>query len=738
MKENLILLLLFVSFQAFSQKKTQHFCFFTQYVEPFWGTDSKGRAFAGVCLPFSIVKVGPNCLNVPYQTTGYLSNKPIVGFSHTHLSGTGGGGRYGNILITPQVGDLDLKNRESVQKSNEVSFPAYYSVVLQRIPGDVRVELTATERAAFHSYEFYTWKKEQIEFDGQILIDLAHNVGRKPHEQCTGAEIRVVSPVCIEGFATYQGGWGGENPYKVYFVAEFNTPAHSFGTYKDSVFSNKLSESGKFIGAYVRYRLRQHQKVMVKVGISFSSIQNAKNHLQTIPDWNFEKVRLRGDSIWNSYLSKVRIEGGTPEQRRMFYTGLYRTLIMPTDLTNDNPLWQSDKPHFWDYYAIWDTYRSVMPLHTLLYPRHQQKVIQSLLDIYEHKGWLPDAWAAGDYLFVQGGSNADVVIADAIVKDLGGFDIQKAFSAVRKNAETPSDNPYLYGRQLENYIKNEGYLNANYERCVSRSLEYAYNDYCIGKIAEKLGYVQVARQYYKRAMGIFQLFDAETGFFLAKDSLGNFVMDSHPDIKQEKIYQDAPYFYEGNAWIYATYVPHAYQVLVQKHGGNQKFVNFLDKIFDEEHYEIGNEPGFLTAYLYNYALRPDKTAERVRQLLQKFYLGRSGLPGDDDSGAISSWFSWSAIGLIPVAGQSLYLIGSPLFFKTIIQLENDKTFTIIANNVSHERKYIKSVKLNNKSYQYSWLTHEQILKGGVLEIEMSDIPDSEWGKTVPPPSPLKF
>jgi len=735
MKKIKLLCLIILTFPAFSQKKEKPLSSsYTQYVDPFWGTDGRGRAFAGVCLPFSMLRVGPNCLNVPFQTTGYLSSKPIVGFSHTHLSGTGGGGRYGNILVTPQVGALDLQNRVALEKANEISFPAYYAVTLKRIPGDVNVELTATERAALHRYEFYTWKGE-TEFEGQILIDLAHNVGRKPADQCTGAQVQIVSSTQIEGWGSYQGGWGGENPYKVYFVAQFSVPATSSGTYQDSVFSDKQTQEGKFIGAYMRYKLKQHQEVLVRVGISFSSLENAQKHLQTIPDWNFERIRNRGDSIWNVYLSKIQVQGGTPEHRRMFYTGLYRTLIMPADLTGDNPKWKSDKPHFWDYYAIWDTYRNVMPLHTIIYPQHQRRVVQNLLDIYENRGWLPDAWSAGDYLFVQGGSNADVVMADAVVKNLGEFDIKKALQATRKNAEIPSDNPEIYGRELPNYLKNGGYLNAGFERCVSRTLEYAYNDFCIAQIADKLGEKDLNTQYRKQAMGVFNLFHPETGFFLAKDSAGNFVMDSHPDVKQTKLYGDAPYFYEGDAWVYATYTPQAMQTLIDKHGGSQKFVDFLDRYFDGGHHHIGNEPGFMTAYLYNYALRPDKTAERVRDLLNKYRMGRTGLPGDDDSGAMSSWFSWGAMGLFPVAGQSLYLIGSPLLAQSVIQLENGKIFTIIAKNTSATHKYIQSAKFNNKPYNLSWLTHEQMMKGGVLELQMSDNPQSSWGRQTPPPSP---
>jgi predicted alpha-1,2-mannosidase len=720
------------AFFSYGQKKSPIFNDYTQFTDNFWGVEG-GNIFPGVCLPFSLIRLGADTKLPASATTGYHSEKPIVGFSHTHLSGTGGGGRYGNILVTPQVGELTVANKESVKRSNEFAKPGYYAITLQRMQGDVKAELTATERCALHQYEFYTWDKKTT-FDAQILIDVAHTVTRTPDKDCTDGEVRIVNTTEIEGYGAYKGGWGGENPYTVYFVAQFDTPFSSAGTFTDTIFAENTAAKGQKIGAYARFKATQHQKVKVKVAISFLSVAQARKNLTQIPHWDFYAVRMRADSVWNSYLSKIKVQGGTPEQKLMLYSGLYHTLIMPTDITGENPKWQTTAPTYWEHYCLWDVSRCLMPLHTLIYPQRQRAIINSLLDVYDKRGWLPDGWTAGDYAFIQGGTHADVVVADAVVKNLGGFDKEKAYQAIKKNADITSDNPYLYGRELTQYLKY-GYVPYGVKRCVSRTLEYAYNDFCVAQVAKNMGKTEDYQQYLSRSKNSLKLFDKTTGFFLAKDTNGNTVEQSLPQYPQlPNPYSDAPFFYEGNAWIYANYYPQDLQGLINAHGGNEKYVQFLDKVFDEKHFEIGNEPGFLTPYLYHYALRPDKTAERVRHIIEnEFVPGRKGLPGQDDSGALSSWFVWGSVGLYPVAGQNIYLIGSPVFTVSEISLENNKKLRIIAPKTSPANKYVIGAKWNGKKIQTSWLTHEQLQKGGELVLEMSDKP-TNWGQTTPPPS----
>lgn len=713
----------------------------TDLVNPFIGTD-RGNILPGSSLPFGLVKLSPD-VKEPQPTSGYSSKKAIAGFSHTHTSGTGGGARYGNVMIIPQVGKLDITDYVAIKKVNEYAKPGYYAVTLARKPGDVRSEVTTTRHAGFHQYQFYTWDKAK-QFDANILIDVSHTNtrGGKTDSRCTGGTVQIVNDTLIEGRASCTGGWGKPNPYTIYFSAAFDTKFQEYGLWKDSTLKKGVKEqkienkndSRQKFGAFARFKVGQNQKIKIKVGISLISTSKARENLQEIPHWNFFKTRMQADSIWNNYLSKITVQGGTPEQRIMFYSCLRNTMIMPTNISDENlaeP--NSKKTAFWDYYCIWDVFRSAMPLHTIILTEHQQAVVQNLINIYEKHGWLPDAWIAGDYSNIQGGTNADVVIADAIIKNLNGFDKEKAYEAIKKNAEVISDNPAIYGRYLEEYQKL-GYLtNASANGASSRTLEYAYCDFCISQVARKLRKTNDYKKYLQRSMQVFTLFYDSAKCFWAKGKKGNWQPGFSFESKRSDNWND-PYFYEGGARTYSVYTPHNMKKLIDRHGGNQQFIEYLNSIFDKGHYRLSNEPLFLVPYQYNYALRPDITALRVRQVLDRqFFPARKGLPGQDDSGAISSWYVFSAMGFFPVAGQDVYLLGSPVFDKIEISLANGKTFKIKTKKNSEKNKYIQSATLNGKQFNKSWFTHTELMQGGQLILQMTDKP-SNWGKTESPPS----
>lgn len=408
---------------------------------------------------------------------------------------------------------------------------------------------------------------------------------------------------------------------------------------------------------------------------------------------------------------------------------------MPTDMTGENPLWKSNKPHFWDHYCLWDVFRSVMPLYTLIVPEQQERIVQSLLDIYDHRGWLPDAWLAGGYGCMQGGSNADVVLADAVVKGLKGFDIGKVYEAIKKDAEVASDNPGLYGRYLNDYLKY-GYCTKSVgSGSCSRTLEYAYNDFCISQVAKKLGKDDDYQKYIKRSLNSFLLFNDSLKAVWGKDETGKWETAYTPVQTRKDPWND-PYFYEMGSSIYSGYYPHDMKGLINRLGGNGNLTSFLDNIFNKGYYDLNNEPGFLVPYLYNYCGRPDKTALRVRETLNFFKVGNKGFPGQDDSGALSSWFVFGAMGFFPVAGQDVYLIGSPVFEKTTIDLGKGRKFVIKAKNVSSENIYVQSVTLNGKVWTKNWFKHSDIISGAELILDMGKEP-SEWGKTDLPPSITK-
>jgi len=713
------------------------------YVNPFMGA-IEGNVIPGASVPLGMVKLGPDVLP-PQPTSGYRPGAPIAGFSHTHTSGTGGGPRYGNILIFPQVGTPDINDYASVKIADERAFPGYYAVTLRRVPGDVDVELTATAKTGFHKYTFYTWQQHP-EIEGNIFVDVAHTLTRAGlnDSRCTEAHVEIVGDDEIHGWGFFSGGWGGQNPYKVFFVARFDTPFNRSGVWGHEgvndgevsasvVFDSLMPVKERRLGAYAGFDLKHRQTVEVKVGISLLSIQKVAENLKETEGLSFDDVYARTASVWEEQLSTIKVEGGLPEHRQVFYSALRNTFLMPTDVTGEIENWPSGNPHFWDHYCIWDVFRTVMPLHTLIAPDKQREILNSLLDIYDQKGWLPDAWVAGDFAQIQGGTNADVVFADAVVKNLGGFDLGKALEATRKNGEIHSDNPTRYGRFLEDYLQLGYVTSESTTGATSRTLEYAYNDFCIAQIAKAAGQEDLAGEYLERSRGIFQLFHDSARHFWARDRQGNW----QPDITSENLRRDHwndPYFYEATPLAYSSYVPHDMQGLINRHGGAEQYVAYLDRLFDGYSFNLGNEPLFLLPYQYIYAGRHDKTVKQVQSLLRNQYLSSTdGLPGQDDSGAMSSWFVFSSMGFFPVAGQDLYLIGSPLFSRSVIYMENNKTLEVIANNLSHENVYIKSARLNGKPLNRAWFTHSEIAKGGQLELEMTDQPTG-WGSKEMPPS----
>ncbi|MFW6227722.1 MAG: glycoside hydrolase domain-containing protein, partial [Bacteroidota bacterium] len=398
----------------------------TGYVNPFMGT-IEGNVLPGASVPFGMVELSPDLLP-PQPTSGYRPGQPIAGFSHTHTSGTGGGPRYGNIMVFPQVGKPDIKDYASVKIANERAFPGYYAVTLRRVPGDVNVELTATHKTGKHKYTFFTWQKEP-EIEGSIFIDVAHTVTRAglKDARCTEAFVEINEDNTISGWGTFEGGWGKPNPYKIYFAAQFDTPFQKSGTWNnDGINTEERSASVVFdpekpvkerrMGAYAGFDLNHMQTVELTVGISYLSMDKAVENMNEKQDMTFDQVYAQTNQLWKEKLSTIEVEGGLPEHRQVFYSSLRNTFLMPTEVTGEIENWPSQNPHFWDHYCIWDVFRTVMPLHTLITPQKQRDILNSLLDIYDQKGWLPDSWVAGDFSNIQGGTNVDVVFADAVVK----------------------------------------------------------------------------------------------------------------------------------------------------------------------------------------------------------------------------------------------------------------------------------------------------------------------------------
>jgi predicted alpha-1,2-mannosidase len=708
---------------------------YVQSVYPFLGVDWGGNTFVGAALPFGMVKLGPDMENFDSRPSGfgYMSGGRILGFSHLHLSGASG--KYGNILVAPVTGPLDISDIKS-PRTEEINHPGYYAARLTRY--NVKAELTSTRRVGFHRYTF------PVSEQAHLTVNIAHCLNKgtgSESQRFLGGDVHLLSDHEAEGVGRYAGGWNKGGEYRVYFYMVLDTPASAARTWTGSELSSakevSISEDQP-LGVTFDFRTHANQVIQAKVGISFVSTQQARmNVQQEIPAWSLETVRRAAVDNWNQSLSRIQLHGETESKRIQFYTAMYHTMLMPSDRTGENPLWKSDEPYYDDYYAIWDTYRSSGPLLTLIAPDRQRDLIRSLIDIYRHTGYMPDARSGNDNGRTQGGSNANVVIADAYVKGLTGIDYPTAFEAMLKDASVPPSNPQKEGRGGILDYNAKGYVTLADERSGSRTVEYAYDDFSIAEVACGLNHSEEASLFATRAHNWENLWDKDLtaegfkGFLRPRNADGSW---APPNLLVRGTWPD--FFYEGDLWTYSLYAPQDVRKLIALAGGNETFVRRLDNIFYRKHFDVTNEPGFLIPVLYNWAGRPDKTADVMNALLEKAFTDqRSGIPGNDDSGAMSSWFIFNSLGFYPNAGQAIYLIGTPSFPEADIRLSSGKALRVIARNVDNEHinRYIQSATLNGAPLNDSWFRHSQIANGGTLILMMGSAP-TNWGTTNLPPS----
>ena len=710
-----------------------------QYIDPFLGVEGGGNAFPGVTLPFGMVKAGPD-IGANSSNAGWAAEGDINGFSQTHVSGTGGGAKYGNILIQPTVGAVTALEYGSPREKEQAS-AGFYRVTLSRFA--TTVEVTASKRAALYRFTY----PESPE--ANILIDAGHYLvsGSKQNEnqRLTGSSVKIVSSTEVTGSNSVTGGWNQQTTsYTVYFYAISDTAAKSFGTWRNQTLkpqeSEQQSSDGQSTGAWLQFGTKPGQRVHLKIGISFVSREQAHhNALEEIRAFDFDATRRAAEEVWNQALRKVEIRGATADQQQMFYTSLYHTMLMPVDRTGENPLWSSGEPYFDDFYAIWDTFRTSAPLLTLIRPETQAAMVRALIDIYRHDGWMPDARSGNFNGRTQGGSNAEFLLTDAYVKKLPGIDWAAAYEAEVKDAEVVPQNQFKEGRGgLEDY-KSLGYVTIEgVDRPGSKQMEYAADDFEIALLAKGLGKTADYQKYLNRARNWENLWDAD----FEDGGFKGFIRPRHRDGTWKENFTALDHctwggdtFYEGNSWTYSTFVPQDVAGLIRKSGGKDVFVNRLDSFFDVAgRYEVENEPGFLAPYLYIWAGRHDKTAERVREIIARdFHTGRKGIPGNDDSGAMGSWLAFGMIGIFPNAGQDVYLIGSPSIPQTVFRLENGRSFTVEAKYVSTQNRYVVAAEWNGEQYDKAWFRHEDLLRGGRLVLTMGSTPN-HWPSGLPPPS----
>jgi predicted alpha-1,2-mannosidase len=707
----------------------------TRYVDPFIGTGGHGHTFPGATMPFGMVQLSPDTRLSGWDgCSGYhYSDNVIYGFSHTHLSGTGISD-YGDILLMPMVGEASLdalvagktdKGYASLfSHRNEKASPGYYSVLLD--DGNIRAELTTTNRVGFHRYTYPQGSRRSI------ILDLVHR------DAVLDSYLRIIDATHIEGYRR-SSGWAKDQI--VYFVAEFSQP-FEFDIALDGKLGKldgRLKEArGKSIKAVFDFPLSR-RPIQVKVALSGVSIEGARRNLAAeLPGWDFENVVNRADGAWNRELNRIAARGGSDDQLKTFYTALYHTMIAPNLFMDVNGQFRGTdlQAHMangfenYSVFSLWDTFRAAHPLYTIIEQKRTADFINTFLAQYDHGGRLPVWELAGNETDTMIGYHAIPVIVDAALKGIPGFDREKAFAAMKHSAE-------LKHFGLGPYVAR-GYISMEDEReSVSKTLEYAYDDWCIAEMARLLGHEADYQRFTRRAQFYRNVFDEKAGFARPRKN-GGWLSPFDP---REVDFN----FTEANSWQYSFFVPHDVSGLIDLLGGKEKFAQKLDELFSTEskttgreqaditgligQYAHGNEPSHHMAYLYNYVGEPWKAQARVRQIIDRLYSPRpDGLIGNEDCGQMSAWYVLSAAGFYPVTpGAPIYAIGTPLFPELRFNLENGKAFVIKALGVSAQNIYIQSATLNGQPYSRSYLLHKDLVNGGELIFQMGPQPDTGWG-----------
>ena len=711
---------------------------YTQFVNPFIGTDFTGNTYPGAQVPFGMVQLSPdNGLSGWDRISGYFyPDSTIAGFSHTHLSGTGAGDLY-DISFLP----VTLPHREAnpplgvhskFSHSDERASAGYYQVRLADY--NINVELTATERCGVQRYTF-------PKSESAILLNLAKAMN---WDATLDSHIEQVDSRTIRGYR-FSDGWA--RGQRVYFCTRFSKP---FSTMQ--IDTLVVKKDGKNIGngliAKFFYETNTDEQVLVSTALSAVSMEGAERNLKAeVPDDNFDKYLAQARLMWNKELGKIEIETDDADEKSVFYTALYHSMIAPTIYSDvdgryygpDRKIHQTDGWVDYSTFSLWDTFRAAHPLFTYIQPERTNDMIKSLIAFYEQNGRLPVWNLQGSETDMMIGYHAVAVIADAYLKGIGDFDAEKALDACVKTANV--DDYRGIGLYKENgyipYDVTDRYNADNWS--LSRTLEYAFDDYCIARMAQKMGKTDIADEFFKRAGNYKNVYNPSTSFMQPRDSKGRFIQGFRAD-------EYTPHICESNGWQYFWSVQHDMEGLIGLVGGKVRFSEKLDSMFtfnpgkEDElpifstgmigQYAHGNEPSHHVAYLYNKVNQPWKGEKYLSEIMHDFYSNTpAGLCGNEDCGQMSAWYVFSAMGFYPVNPVAgIYELGSPLFPKVQFHLVNGKTFTVIAKGANRGNCYIQSVRVNGKPYDKSFITHEQIMDGSTLEIVMGDKPGALWYK----------
>ncbi|MDR0940360.1 MAG: GH92 family glycosyl hydrolase [Mediterranea sp.] len=703
---------------------------YASLVNPFIGTDFTGNTYPGAQAPFGMVQLSPdNGLPGWDRIAGYFyPDSTIAGFSHTHLSGTGAGDLY-DISFMPvtlpwkeAAEPLGIYSRFS--HKDESASAGYYQVRLTDY--NINVELTATERCGIQRYTFPGG-------DAAIILNLRKAMN---WDATTGSDIEKVDSVTIQGYR-YSNGWArGQG---VFFRTRFSRPMDETH-YDYTPILKDGKEVGRMVVARFVFHTKKGEQITVSTGISATSVDGAARNLQAeAPEDNFDKYLARTRANWNSQLGKIEVTGDNRDDKVNFYTALYHSMIAPTLFCDvdgayygpDRKVHHADGWTNYGTFSLWDTYRAAHPLFTYTEPDRVNDMVKSFLAFYDQNGRLPvwNLWGSETDMMI--GYHAVPVIVDAYLKGIGDFDPQRALDACVATANIDNYRGIGLYKKLGYVPYNVAEPGEGDDWSLSKTLEYAFDDYCIARMAEKMGQTDIARTFDRRAMNYRNVFNPATGFMQPRDDKGKFVPNFTPDAY-------TPHICESNGWQYLWSVQHDVDGLIDLMGGKERFARKLDSMFtyhpkpgDElpifstgmiGQYAHGNEPSHHVIYLFNAAGQPWRTQEYVAQVMGRFYKnGPAGLCGNEDCGQMSAWYVFSAMGFYPVNPVSgRYEIGTPLFPETRLRLANGKTFTVLAPGLSKKNIYIRSVKVDGKPYGKTYLTHEQIMRGATVELEMYD------------------
>jgi predicted alpha-1,2-mannosidase len=720
MKKTLLLALLVSSSASLLAQGSK----LSRYVDPFIGTGGHGHTFPGPMLPFGMVQLSPDNGTQGWDwCSGYhYSDSMIAGFSHTHLSGTGIGD-LADISVMPSINRKadTVAFRTGFLHKDETASPGYYRV---KMNDGIAVELTTGNRVGMHRITFPAGN------DAMLRINLGFAIN---WDKPTDCYIKQINPTTFVG---YRKSTGWAKNQQVYFALVLNKPVKQVSLFANKMPVTSIDASGKSVLACLNVG-SGGQQLVAKVGISYASIEGAQAALAEVPGWDFDVVRKKAEDAWEKELSKMVIDADEAT-KKIFYTALYHTCMAPVQFSDARgEIKATDgnrvKVNYIAYsvHSLWDTFRGANPLYTFTQPQLVPNLINSYLSFYDQYGLLPVWDLHFNETNTMTGYHAVPVVADAILKGYKGFDVNKAYEAMKASAMqhirgTQSYRQYKYVPQ-----DKEGHS-------VTVTLEYAFDDWCIAQVAKKLGKMDEYQHYTDRSNYFKNLYDPNTGFFRAKNSDGKWVEPFDP-MRSE---HDASHMYiEGTAWQHTFFVPHNVQGFAQLMGGPEKLVTKLDSLFENKkpmtgsnissdisgligQYAHGNEPSHHIAYMYAVLGRPDRTAQKVRQIMEVMYRAEpDGLSGNEDCGQMSAWYVWSALGMYPMNPASgEYVLGSPLVNKATLELPNGKQLAVVVKNNSRSNLYIKEARLNGALLKTPYVTHAAMLQGGTLELVMAAKP----------------